>query len=474
MTVFMRNSSTLLTLAAAALALGIPTAVRADESAGKQNTQTQQVPPAAGVIDPARAAEKAHAALGAARAMAASETPADAPRGDTPTNMPDAAFTVVEVDGTTKSGPTGAHFDFGTVSPLDTDHFAHTFVLRNDSASPIVIDKIPPTCGCTTVVVEGQDQAFPMTVAPGKDIHIRTSVAADHLSGGTFTKNVLVYLQGKSVPTHTLELTGSMRSAIEVDPLNVDFGRIKHGEVPAQPITVLIDRKLLKNGWTPKVTSSIAGMTVTEISEKQAKALRAKMPTAPGTANVTPAAMVPASESDKNYAARYYKLSLTKSVKIGYFWGQLIIPKDASATAATASMKGMSQPNYGNIHGEVYGDISASPFSVSFGTVTPGQADAHVTVVLNGTSQAILENLKIESASPLLHYTLDPIDPATPTARNLQLTLDPKVGPGSFQSEVTVKSTKGDEIAVTAMAYVMTPPSTEPAVPATQDASGVK
>jgi hypothetical protein len=458
MTVLIKNARIVFAAAVAiATAIGMSTSTRAD---------TVKTPADASAA--AHAAEIAHASEGARVAVAAppaAPAPAAPAAAQTP-SAPDEILTVVEVDGAKKNGDTGAIFDFGIVSPLDTDHFEHTFVLRNDNKDPVIVDKIPPTCGCTTVVVEGaKDQQFPMTIDPGKDIHVHTSIDAGHLSGGSFVKNVLVYLHGKSTPSHTLQLTGNMRAAISVDPMNLDFARVKRGQSAALPVTVLIDRRMLAKGWTPKVTSTVADVTVAPISEKDAKALAAKQPRSNGPGMPQVASTTTA--DDPHYASLYYKLTLSKKARIGYFWGQISIPHNDAAAALPGSTPGSKyaqQPNYGSVHGEVYGDISASPTNCSFGTVTQNTPVNSARITINGVSEEAVRDLKVESPNALIHCKLNPVDPKTPTARDLELTLDPKVAPGPFQSEVIVRTKKGDEIAISAMAYVMAP-TPQPASP---------
>ena len=53
------------------------------------------------------------------------------------------------------SGNVG-HYDFGTVSPLDTPQVEHTFVLRNNTKVPLVLTRLQSSCGCTTVTATAQ------------------------------------------------------------------------------------------------------------------------------------------------------------------------------------------------------------------------------------------------------------------------------------------------------------------------------
>lgn len=78
-----------------------------------------------------------------------------------------------------------AHYAFGHTNAVTGSKIEHTFLLRNGNATPLPLDRLQPSCGCTSAVV-GSGAASPhgMVIAPGQTISVHVSIDPKRLSPG--------------------------------------------------------------------------------------------------------------------------------------------------------------------------------------------------------------------------------------------------------------------------------------------------
>jgi hypothetical protein len=96
-----------------------------------------------------------------------------------------------------------AAYDFGKVNQGSTAPLLHKFFLKNANASPVVVERVQVSCGCTTATLGG-GAALPDTLAPGKVLEVDTSVDPLRLYAGAVEKSVAVYVAGQAAPGATL------------------------------------------------------------------------------------------------------------------------------------------------------------------------------------------------------------------------------------------------------------------------------
>ena len=92
-----------------------------------------------------------------------------------------------------------AAYDFGKVNQGSTAPLLHKFFLKNANATPVVVERVQVSCGCTTATLGG-GAALPDTLAPGKVLEVDTSVDPLRLYAGAVEKSVAVYLVGQAAP----------------------------------------------------------------------------------------------------------------------------------------------------------------------------------------------------------------------------------------------------------------------------------
>jgi len=126
-------------------------------------------------------------------------------------------LTIVTGQGTTQADATTARYDFGTRRMSDESPLEHTFTLRNVGATPITVDRLQSSCGCTTAFLAG-DQDLPLTVGPGGIIPVRVSIAPHRLAPGPTEKSVWVFTHGASDASVLLEITGTMQDDPDTGP----------------------------------------------------------------------------------------------------------------------------------------------------------------------------------------------------------------------------------------------------------------
>ena len=89
------------------------------------------------------------------------------------------------------------------------------FVLRNMSALPLTLDRLQPTCHCTTAEVLGgsevqaADHRVPV-VPPGGSLKVRVTVILSGHAPGPLLKSVLIFVSGHSDPAARLDMSGTL------------------------------------------------------------------------------------------------------------------------------------------------------------------------------------------------------------------------------------------------------------------------
>ena len=107
---------------------------------------------------------------------------------------------------------TGA-YNFGT-RYLPAPGLVQTeFILRNTTSHSLTVDRIQPTCHCTTgeVMVGSEVLAadYPLpTLPPGRSMKVRVTVILAGHAPGPLLKSVLVFVSGHSDPAAQLDISG--------------------------------------------------------------------------------------------------------------------------------------------------------------------------------------------------------------------------------------------------------------------------
>lgn len=114
---------------------------------------------------------------------------------------------------TTLTAPNTGIYNFGT-RYLPTPGLAQAeFVLRNTTDHPLTVDRLQPTCHCTTgeVMVGSEVLAadYPLpTLPPGGSMTVRVTVILPGHAPGPLRKSVLIFVSGHSDPAAQLDISG--------------------------------------------------------------------------------------------------------------------------------------------------------------------------------------------------------------------------------------------------------------------------
>lgn len=126
-----------------------------------------------------------------------------------------AGLAVVAGKGITVQTGNVAEANLGTVNPAETPSADFTFTLRNASSRPIVIDRIQPSCGCTTatatingkLVAAGQEMP---PLNPVSQAIIQVHINLTGQSAGSLFKFVAIYTKDVPQPAAMLQIHGNL------------------------------------------------------------------------------------------------------------------------------------------------------------------------------------------------------------------------------------------------------------------------
>jgi len=123
--------------------------------------------------------------------------------------------------------------NFGKVKQGDV--LNHEFVFKNDGSTPLVIDRVETTCGCTAALVSDQK------ILPGQEGKIKTTFDTRGYSGKMTRYVYLVSNNAQNERTElslTVDIEVPPSPRIDVDKYNVDMGLSLEGETPSAKILI--------------------------------------------------------------------------------------------------------------------------------------------------------------------------------------------------------------------------------------------
>lgn len=339
-------------------------------------------------------------------------------------------------------------WDAGSVSALDTDHLGHTFTLRNDAASAIIIGRLQTSCGCTSAAAatDKGPATLPLTLAPGQTVTVVVSVDLAKVAPGHILKSVSVYKPDGLRPLAQMQINGTLRPSLSLSAPLLDFGTVPGGQGRALSVTATWDERLVPGGLLPPLMSTNPDVTVTPQPEVVAAA-----PKTPG----------PSAFLHRGLRTRTYQVALSQSAPLGPLSGVLSFQPLASALPTAPKGSSVSQALRAAILaqptvlllGQVQGELTAQPQTLLFGRVLSGQS-AIREIVLTGTRLEALKTLSVSTASPWISAHLNP---STPVFRDGQLQTDsqvvevslrPDAPPGLLSSTLKVTLANGQHLRV--------------------------
>lgn len=120
-------------------------------------------------------------------------------------------------------------FSFGTIS--QGKKVNHVFAIRNSGDTPLTIQRVRPSCGCTAA------NASSPVIQPGKSGEIKITFDSTNFSGKV-SKTVFLDTNDPKSPAVTLTLTGSITEEIQIAPRQLNLGQTKIGTPKEVTISV--------------------------------------------------------------------------------------------------------------------------------------------------------------------------------------------------------------------------------------------
>lgn len=357
------------------------------------------------------------------------------------------ALTLIKEKGI-ESTVNGFRCDFGTIDRLRSPKLERTFKIKNQSDHAVEIDHLQPSCGCTTVLLTSQGTTAPgMTLEPGQQATIKTSIDLAHLGSGSIQKYLFVMLKGSSMSALTLEFAMNLEAPVQFAPAMLDFGKVNSGTSKTLSLLATVDKRLLRSGRIVKLISSNPDIEIVPRVD----------------------AVEPKAGGDR-YEVQAYNFIVSPGATLGILRGTISYMISGGSNKPSARTNTASEPEIGDIlltstylfvTGEVVGKIGATPGVVVFGVVNAGQ-NAIRKITITGESETVLKGLKVTTINNWLTAKLtEPLPTAKtndkaqiPPLRILEVTVTPKAPTGSFETQILITTAEGQKLLIPVVATV--------------------
>lgn len=149
-------------------------------------------------------------------------------------------------------------YDFGTV--LQGETVRHRFAFSNTGDAPLNVEKVGSSCGCTAALASAK------VLAPGENGEIQASFDSARFRG-EINKTVYLYTNDSARPMVQLQIKGTVREEVTLEPQLVNFGTVTPKRTVTTKVTLVNqgDREVLlgkPETTAPELAVSIAKETV--------------------------------------------------------------------------------------------------------------------------------------------------------------------------------------------------------------------
>lgn len=372
-------------------------------------------------------------------------------------------LTVVPGEGIVSTQPGTAKCSLGEIDPWQETKVERVFTLRNDTRETLTLDRIQPSCGCTSVVVGGEGDGAGRPLQPGSTVPVKVTLDMNRLRPGPVDKYVWAYLRGRREPAATLELSGTLKRLIGASPDHVSFGRMMARAIQPVTVTLEIDPRLSPSGFLPELVSSNPDIRVV--------------------------AGTPVSAMAGKKRTQDYTISVSPQAKIGMLLSTLVFKIPTPEEQKAAGVPALSEPARQAftslaipLTGEVIGKVTATPGSVVFGAVQEGTS-ATRRITLSAVAPGLLKGLTVSVSSPHVRCVILPADapvsasggqssPSVPTLPGsvtrpgnsasppaaerqiLEVTLSGDAPAGSLRAEIALKTSEGEQLTALVFAFI--------------------
>ena len=141
-------------------------------------------------------------------------------------------------------------YDFGYVRSEDVKAISHTFVLRNKGEETLLINKVRPSCGCTSAAASANQ------IAPGATATVTATLNPKGKSGNQ-TITVRVNSNDPTNSSQVLRMSGTILSTWRVIPILLDMGAM--GKLQSVTKEITVTSQYLKEGHQFRITGIKTG-----------------------------------------------------------------------------------------------------------------------------------------------------------------------------------------------------------------------
>jgi len=309
----------------------------------------------------------------------------------------------------------------GKIFLMDASSLARSVTLRNTGSSPVCIEDVAPSCGCTSAILDRKGAHtgspginLPFVLDPGQSIALAVKIDTTRLSAGLVRKTVFIHTDGDDL---CIALAASAIGPVKFNVDDVDFGAVQAGKRASKRIDVLLDPRVASIPF--HIVSDDPNVLVTAVK---------------------PAALL----------RRQFDISLSAIPRLGPLDVMLTLVPDVNAKAADRMYESTFLP----VNGSVFANIDASPTEAVFGLVKAGQpAKICVNLVGKGLAQGAVRALATEK---YIRATVSKtrMDGSGRMSASLDIVLTAAAPAGQIASRVVVMSGSGTEFSIPVLATV--------------------
>jgi len=361
-------------------------------------------------------------------------------------------------------------YDFGLTLQLENRYVEQTFLLWNDSKSPLEKLRLkyshPASLQAMLVLKSGKglapqplgsDLSLP-SMPPNAELAIRVKLDLSKVPSGPILERVIVESQGQPHPVALMELTGEQVPLVTFQPASLDFGQLSAGQSSTRIVTVQIHPRLAPAGSVPKLICTQPDVRIEAI------------PLDPGAKRKSPVF----TEDQKKAGLYSFRLTLPADASIGTISGTVSVayisppPPSNKKTEPPLSSSVVTEALHSailSLTGRIEGDLTVAPDTISFGSVVQGKQEIQ-QVTLRPKDVTILKNIKINSPCAWLSARLT-LPTGVPPAgiqvggsgieQNpiLEVLLRPEAPAGRLQSQLTLTLSNGQRLVLPVSALVI-------------------
>ena len=335
-------------------------------------------------------------------------------------------------------------FDFGRIS--DDDQVEHTFVFTNKGTGTLYISNAKGSCSCTVPALAKKQYA------PGESGEIRV-IFNPKSKAGTQHQNITITSNDADMPVMMLNISAFVRPEVMVEP------RVAHfGEVPKDTEKTI---EVVVTGRNPEFSIESVELSDSEyFTAVVGETKDVELPMLIGE-NQDPAAAVETEE--------VRQCTITLTMKPGQEIGLI---RGKTMTITTNDPK--RPPVQVELMAQHKGDLDMMPRRITFGALNPGEEfHQQVTIKsLSGTPFKVLGIEHIAVAADALDYSFSPVDPANPTAYQIEVDGDMPVDTRVLRGRLLIRTDLEREEEMYLYYYAQARPPAPKTTPTTTPATG--